>query len=172
MTPDTLLYLAAFVLVFPMLGFVINIFFGKRLGRMSGWLAVTIVGIDVLLSVFILYAKLTTFADVSVIQTKITWLALGSSNIQVGILIDNLAAMMLIVVTLVSFVVHLFSTEYMADDKRYSRYSHISDCLLFDARNSNSEQLFIYVYFLGACRCQFLPVNRLLVRKEVSSRCG
>ncbi|KKQ19758.1 MAG: NADH dehydrogenase subunit L [candidate division TM6 bacterium GW2011_GWA2_36_9] len=146
MTPDTLLELAAFVLVFPMLGFVINIFFGKRLGRISGWLAVTIVGIDVLLSVFILYAKLTTFSDVNVIQTKISWLALGSSNIQVGILIDNLAAMMLIVVTLISFVVHLFSTEYMADDIRYSRYFAYLGLFTFSMLGIVIANNFLFMY--------------------------
>ncbi|TAL66770.1 MAG: NADH-quinone oxidoreductase subunit L [Bacteroidetes bacterium] len=146
MTPDTLLYLAAFVLVFPMLGFVINIFFGKRLGRISGWLAVTIVGIDVLLSVFILYTKLTTFADVSVIQTKISWLNLGSSNIKVGILIDNLAAMMLIVVTLISFLVHLFSTEYMADDKRYSRYFAYLGLFTFSMLGIVIANNFLFMY--------------------------
>ncbi len=146
MTPDTLLYLAAFVLVFPMLGFVINIFFGKKLGRTSSWLAVTIVGIDVLLSAFILYTKLTTFADVNVIQTKFTWLSLGTSNIQVGILIDNLAAMMLIVVTLISFLVHLFSTEYMADDIRYSRYFAYLGLFTFSMLGIVIANNFLFMY--------------------------
>ena len=50
------------------------------------------------------------------------WLVIGSYSISFGIAIDNLASVMLLVVTLVSALVHLFSIGYMKDDVRYTRY--------------------------------------------------
>jgi NADH-quinone oxidoreductase subunit L len=146
MTQGTLLNLAVIVLILPILGFVINIFFGKRLGRLSGWLATTIIGIDVLLSVYILYAKLTSFASLNMIQAKVPWIYLGSYVVKVGIQIDNLAAFMLIVVTLISFVVHLFSTEYMADDIRYSRYFSYLGLFSFSMLGIVIANNFVFMY--------------------------
>jgi NADH-quinone oxidoreductase subunit L len=122
MTPNTLLIIAAVILVLPLLSFAVNVFWGKRMGRASGVIGTSIIGIDLLLSIYVLYSKLTVFAQDTIIQIKIPWIDLQKSTLNVGIGIDNLAAAMLIVVTLISFLVHLFSTEYMAGDKRYSRY--------------------------------------------------
>jgi len=123
MTQDTILLISTAILLLPLLGFAMLIFFGKRLGRASGFIGTTILGLDLLLSILVLFTKLTTFADIQLIQTKFNWIDLGNNLfVKVGIGIDNLAAIMLIVVTLISFLVHLFSLEYMADDKRFSRF--------------------------------------------------
>ncbi len=123
MTQDTILLISTAILLLPLLGFALLIFFGKRLGRASGFIGTAILGLDLLLSILVLFTKLTTFADIQLIQTKFNWIDLGNSFfVKVGIGIDNLAAIMLIVVTLISFLVHLFSLEYMADDKRFSRF--------------------------------------------------
>jgi len=123
MTQDTILLISTAILLLPLLGFALLIFFGKRLGRASGFIGTTILGLDLLLSILVLFTKLTTFADIQLIQTKFNWIDLGNNLfVKVGIGIDNLAAIMLIVVTLISFLVHLFSLEYMADDKRFSRF--------------------------------------------------
>ena len=68
------------------------------------------------------FTKLTTYADLRIIQTKVEWYNIGSLKVIVGIGIDNIAAIMLIVVTLISLLVHLFSTEYMSGDRRYPKY--------------------------------------------------
>jgi NADH-quinone oxidoreductase subunit L len=122
MASETLLMLAWAILLIPLLSFTFLIFFGKRLGRISGWIGTTLLGIDLILAGIVCYTKLVTFAHEPLIQMKFAWFHLGTFSIKVGIGIDNLAATMLIVVTLISFLVHLFSTEYMADDKRFSRY--------------------------------------------------
>ncbi len=122
MATETLLTLAWIVLFTPLFGFTILIFFGKRLGKISGVIGTSLLSIDLILSIIILYNKLVTYADIPLIQMKFMWFSLGNTNINVGIGIDNLAAIMLIVVTVISALVHLFSTEYMAGDTRYSRY--------------------------------------------------
>lgn len=122
MTPDNLLTLAGVILLLPLLGFVILIFFGKKLGRASGWLGTGILAADLALSAVVAFNKLVYYGDAGMIQVKFNWFDLISRKITIGIGLDNLSVIMLIVVTLISTLVHLFSTEYMADDKRYSRF--------------------------------------------------
>ncbi len=47
---------------------------------------------------------------------------LGAVNIELGVLIDNISVIMLVTVYIISFVVHVFSIDYMKGDKRYNRY--------------------------------------------------
>ncbi|MFP4528437.1 MAG: NADH-quinone oxidoreductase subunit L [Candidatus Kapaibacterium sp.] len=109
-------------MLLPLLGFAILIFFGKKIGTASGWIASSFLGIDLILSVVVAWSKFTTHVDAGMIQYKFDWVMLGTKNIAIGIGVDNLAAAMLIVVNLISFLVHIFSTEYMHGDKRYPRF--------------------------------------------------
>lgn len=123
MTQDTILLLSAAIALLPLLGFAFLILFGKRLGRASGFIGTAILGTSLLLSILVAFSKISNFADIQLIQAKFNWIDLGNNFfIRVGIGVDNIAAIMLIVVTLISFLVHLFSLEYMADDKKFTRY--------------------------------------------------
>lgn len=122
MTHDTLLTLSIFVLLTPLLSFLINIFFGNKLGRLSGVVGTTILGIDLLMAALIAFNKLVTYGGEHIIQTRFEWFSPGSYAISVGYGIDNIAAIMLMVVTLISFLVHLFSTIYMEGDRRYPKF--------------------------------------------------
>ncbi len=122
MTHDTLLTLSIFVLLTPLLSFMINIFFGNKLGRLSGVVGTTILGIDLLMAALIAFSKLVNYGGEHIIQTRFEWFSPGSYAISVGYGIDNIAAIMLMVVTLISFLVHLFSTIYMEGDRRYPKF--------------------------------------------------
>lgn len=122
MSQDSLLSLSLVILVLPIVSFLIIIFNQKRLGKYAGIVGTSILGIDLLLSIIVAFTKLVTFSEANMIQWKFDWIALGNKSITIGIGVDNLAAMMLIVVNLISFLVHLFSLEYMRDDKRFPRF--------------------------------------------------
>ncbi len=122
MTKETILLLSTVILLLPLLGFTIIIFNQKRLGKAAGYLGSAVLGIDLILSIIVAFSKLVTFAGEGMIQTKFDWINLGTKTISIGIGVDNLTAVMLIVVTLISFLVHLFSMEYMAEDKRFPRF--------------------------------------------------
>src|SRR5476649_2017137 len=56
-----------------------------------------------------------------------TWLVSGTTNYEIGFLIDQLSATMMLVVTFVSLMVHVYTIGYMADDPGYNRFfSYIS----------------------------------------------
>ncbi len=124
MSSDTLLWLSLIIFIVPLLGFMIIIFNQNRLGKAAGILGTAFLGIDFILAAIVAFFKLSsTDAKLEgMIQWKYEWIFLGNKTISLGLGLDNLAAIMLIVVTLISFLVHLFSTEYMAEDKRFPRF--------------------------------------------------
>ncbi|MFH0989111.1 MAG: NADH-quinone oxidoreductase subunit L [bacterium] len=127
MSHETILSLAVAVLLLPLLGFAILIFFDKRLPRRGDWLETGILFLALLLSIIILAVKLLSYHD-QTIEGSFTWVSFGivpgfgPLTITLGIMVDNLVAIMLVVVNLVSALVHLFSIGYMYGDVRYGRY--------------------------------------------------
>ncbi|HEX5539398.1 MAG TPA: NADH-quinone oxidoreductase subunit L, partial [Methylophilaceae bacterium] len=75
-----------------------------------------------------------------------TWLTSGNTSFEVGFLIDRLTAVMMLVVTFVSLMVHIYTVGYMADDPGYSRFfSYISlftFAMLMLVMSNNFMQLF------------------------------
>jgi len=55
-------------------------------------------------------------------ESSFTWLDMGDFNIKLGFLVDNITIVMLLVVSLISTCTHIFSTQYLKGDIRYSRY--------------------------------------------------
>ncbi|MGH7600863.1 MAG: NADH-quinone oxidoreductase subunit L, partial [bacterium] len=113
---------ALVILLLPLAAFVIQIFFGKRLPRQGDWLPTSAMFIGLILAIMIFGRVLANYDPAFKITHTVEWIHVGSVNISFGILIDNLTAVMLVVVTLVSALVHLFSIGYMHGDVRYSRY--------------------------------------------------
>lgn len=101
----------------PLFGAVIAGFFGGRIGR-KGAHSVTIAGVAV---AFI--SSLVTFNHIVLNDaepfngTIYTWALTGNINFQVGFLVDSLTALMMIVVTFVSLMVHIYTIGYMEDDQ-------------------------------------------------------
>jgi len=125
----SLIQLSIAVLLLPLLSFVILIFFNKRLPRRGDFVGVGILGATFALSFYIFWSVVVQAYDPSFrIAWDFTWIdfgnvpGVGPLQIKMGIVIDNLTAIMLTMVTLISFLVHLYSTGYMAGDPRYGRF--------------------------------------------------
>jgi NADH-quinone oxidoreductase subunit L len=111
----------------PLAAAVIAGLFGKSIGK-TGAHGVTIlgVGISCVLSFYVLYQILFN-GQASFNGPVYTWLASDGVTMQVGFLIDRLSAMMMVVVTFVSLMVHIYTIGYMDDDPGYQRFfSYIS----------------------------------------------
>ena len=127
MTQDSLLLLSTVVLLLPLLGFITQSFIGKRLPRQGDWFETSLLFIGLILSLIVVYCKFSLYPD-QTLQSSFRWVdfkkvpGIGPLQINLGIMLDNLGAVMLVVVTLVSAFVHLFSIGYMAGDVRYARY--------------------------------------------------
>ena len=111
----------------PLVGCVLAGFLGKFLGR-AGSHSITILGVAVscALSFYVLY-QLTVGGAAEYNQNIYTWFQIGPFNASVGFMVDRLTAMMLVVVSFVSLLVHVYTIGYMADDDGYTRFfSYIS----------------------------------------------
>ncbi|AGG88616.1 NADH-quinone oxidoreductase subunit L [Rhodanobacter denitrificans] len=111
----------------PLVGCVLAGFLGRFLGR-AGSHSVTILGVAVscVLSFYVLY-QLTMGGAAEYNQNIYTWFQIGPFNASVGFMVDRLTALMLVVVSFVSLLVHVYTIGYMADDDGYTRFfSYIS----------------------------------------------
>src|SRR5512141_499403 len=142
MTTMQQLYLL--VPIAPLAAAVVVGLFGPKLGRsMSHWLCCLGVAVSMLASAVIFRDVLggNTFnGDVY------TWLQSGELRLSIGFLIDPLTALMMLVVTFVSLMVHVYTIGYMADDPGYTRFfSYISlftFSMLMLVMSNNFLQLF------------------------------
>ncbi len=94
------------------------------------------------------------FEVVPVTQTW-TWWTNGDVEFEAGMLLDGMAVMMLFVVTLISLLVHVFSTDYVAGDRRYTHYfaflSLFSAAMLGFVMAQNTLQLITMWELVGVC---------------------
>ncbi len=130
----------------PLAAAIIAGLFGKTIGK-AGAHSVTIagVGISCALSFYVLYQML--FKGMAPFNgTVYTWLVSDGLTMDVGFLIDRLSAMMMVVVTFVSLMVHIYTIGYMHDDDGYQRFfSYISlftFSMLMLVMSNNFMQLF------------------------------
>lgn len=114
---------AILIILLPLFAFAVQIFLGKRLPKQGAWLPTGAMFAALLLALPILYQAFVFYEPNRILaQTQWQWIDFGPVHVSFGILIDNLTAIMLLVVTLISFLVHLYSIGYMHGDERYSRY--------------------------------------------------
>lgn len=120
-------------------------FAGNRIGRATSH-TVTILGVLVafVLSAMTLHSVVTENAFFN--QTIYTWMVVGDLRMEVGFLVDSLTAMMMVVVTFVSLMVHLYTIGYMEEDVGYNRFfayiSLFTFSMLMLVMSNNLLQLF------------------------------
>jgi len=125
-----LYHICLLIVLAPLLGCIIAGFFPKQIGR-KGAHRVTIAGIAIAFVTALYVAKLYLFDGASPYNVNVyTWAGGGDVfpfSFHIGFLIDSLTAIMLVVVTFVSLLVHIYSIGYMEDDDSYQRFfSYIS----------------------------------------------
>ena len=88
-------------------------------------------------------------------QRNVTWFETGGVTVKVGTLVDGLSALMLVVVTFISLLVHIFSTDYVAGDRRYTHYfaflSLFTASMLFFVIADNTLQMIVGWELVGLC---------------------
>ena len=134
------------IVLAPLLGSIIAGLFGRQVGRKGAQYA-TILGVAVscALSVNVLY-QLVAGGAAPFNQNIYTFFQVGDYAAHVGFMVDRLTAMMMVVVTFVSLLVHIYTIGYMAEDPGYQRFfSYISlftFSMLMLVMSNNFLQLF------------------------------
>ena len=138
-----LLYLV--VPLAPLVGAIVAGLFGWAIGRRAAhW-------ITILLMIVSTLAAGVVFLDVldgnTWNGTVYTWLASGNVRFEIGFLIDRLSATMMLVVTFVSLMVHIYTIGYMADDPGYQRFFSYISLFTFSMLMLVSANNFLQLFF-------------------------
>lgn len=137
---------------FPFLAFLVNVFLTRRNAKLSGYVAILGVGSSFALSVMFLLAIL---GSDHALAASFLWLPLGHEGLRLGVVVDPLAATMLIVVTSVSLLVHIYSQGYMHGDPDYSRFfanlSLFTTSMLGLVLADNLVMLYAFWELVGLC---------------------
>ncbi|MDZ7342980.1 MAG: proton-conducting transporter membrane subunit, partial [candidate division KSB1 bacterium] len=148
---------------FPLVGFAINGLIGPRLGEKT----VSVIGSGAVLASFI--AAVLTFgnllslpADARVfIQTLYRWMATGNFAVEVGFRLDALSITMVLVVTGVGFLIHVYSVGYMAGERGFARYFAFLNLFTFSMLLlvMASNFLLLFVGWEGVGLCSYLLIG-------------
>ncbi len=156
----------------PVLAFVINAFLGRKLPRQGDWLATLSIFVSFIFSARIfgdfVFGKFST--DYFVHKT-FTWFDLSHGatvwKVDMGIYIDNMAAIMLLMVSGVAFLIHLFSTWYMDHDEKHGRFfvflPLFTSAMLGLVLSDNLLSMFMFWEVMGFCSYSLIGIY---VKKE------
>jgi NADH-quinone oxidoreductase subunit L len=121
--------LAPLVLLAPIAGFLINALFGRLLPkRVVGWVGAGSIGLALVFGLLIFSQVL---GGQKIDQTYFTWWQSGDFNVPFNLYVDALSTLMVLVITGVGFLIHVYSIGYMRDDPGYSRFFAYMNLFVF-----------------------------------------
>src|SRR5437667_838387 len=155
----TTLDLLRWIVLVPLLTSAFNIFFGARLGKKTaGLLACAAVGASFVMSLYVVSLLTPTgvFRD-----TVYTWIQSGSFNVNISFAADALTAVMLLVVTGIGFLIHVYSLGYMGHDDGMVRFFIYLNLFIFFmlVLVMADNLLLLFVGWEGVGLCSFLLIG-------------
>ncbi|MCL6580629.1 MAG: NADH-quinone oxidoreductase subunit L [Firmicutes bacterium] len=137
----------------PLASWLVITFFNRRLGPRAAHVGTAAVLTSLVLSVAAFIALVARGGEP--VTTGGRWLTLGPVAVDMGLAVDNLAAIMLLVVSIVSSAVHIYSMGYMHGDRRYQRFfgtlSLFTSAMLLLVLADNYLLLLIAWEVMGLC---------------------
>jgi len=137
--------------VFPLIGFIILIFFGYRLKAKAPAVSISMAALSALFSIFLLIKVILG----QTLEANYPWIKVGEKIFNAGFVIDPLSAMMLATVGIIATLIQIYSIGYMHGDKRYSRFFAYMSLFLAAMLGliiaNNFIQLYICWELVGLC---------------------
>lgn len=150
------------ILLFPALGVVFNLFIGRRAGRT----AVNAVGAGVIGAAFIVgliaFARLLSMPSGSALSCMLwSWIQAGSFEINVALRFDALTSVMVLVVSGVGTLIHIYSAGYMAEDEDYARFFTYMNLFVLSMLTLvlADNVLLMFVGWEGVGLCSYLLIS-------------
>lgn len=123
--------LAILIPLFPLVGFLLNAFFGKRLDKkLSGAIASTAM-LAAFVVALITFVQVQYSADKVFIVNLFDWINSDTLKIPFEFLIDSLSSVFLLVITGIGFLIHIYSVAYMKEDEGFARYFSYLNLFVF-----------------------------------------
>jgi NADH-quinone oxidoreductase subunit L len=107
----------------PLAAAALNLFLGRRLGKVAGVVASAVVGLAFVLSVVSVVEVLRSSSEGRVIRAHLfDWISVGRFSVGADLRLDQLSAVMILVVTGIGTLIHVYAIGYMQGDPRYGRF--------------------------------------------------
>ncbi|MGH2635456.1 MAG: NADH-quinone oxidoreductase subunit L [Actinomycetota bacterium] len=146
----------------PLAGAAANLFLGGRLGRRAGWLASALVGAGFFLGVAVLIDLLSLPSEERAhVVDLFEWIAAGSFRVDVTLLVDPLSITMVLVVTGVGALIHVYAVGYMEHDPRVGRFFAYFNLFVFFMLMLvlADNYLLLYLGWEGVGLCSYLLIG-------------
>jgi NADH-quinone oxidoreductase subunit L len=131
----------------PLVGGILVGLFGKTLGRIPSHRFTIALMIVSFLSAATLFNALIFNHHAPIHLNLFSWVVSGSAHLEIGLLVDNLTVMMMVVVTFVSSLVHIYSIGYMHDDDGYQRFFSYMSVFTFAMLSLVGADNFVLLFF-------------------------
>jgi len=168
----------------PLAGAAVNLFAGRRLGRAAGWLASGLVAASFALALGVLRDLLALPAEERLLVVRVLeWFRVGGLRVVADLRVDPLSATMILVVTGVGALIHVYSIGYMAGDPRFGRFFAYLNLFVFFMLTLVLADDFVLLYlgWEGVGLCSYLLIGfwherpaaaRAAVKAFVTTRSG
>lgn len=168
-----MLNLVALILLFPILGAAMNGLAGKRLRKETvGYIACGAIGLSFFVSILVFCGLLFLPPDERLFEKQLfTWIESGSFKSSAGLQVDPLSALMILVVTGVGFLIHIYSIGYMHHDKGYHRYFCYLNLFTFSMLMLvlGNNFLLMFVGWEAVGLCSYLLIGFWFEKKSASN---
>ncbi|HQW25396.1 MAG TPA: NADH-quinone oxidoreductase subunit L, partial [Saprospiraceae bacterium] len=155
----TMTFLGLLIPLLPLMGFLVNGLLGKYLPKGStGWIG----SLSVLASFICVLMIFKDLGAAQAIQIDVfNWISFGNIDISFGLWIDSLTMVMLMVVTGVGFLIHLYSIGYMHGDEGYTRFFTYLNLFIFFMLLlvMGSNYLMMFIGWEGVGLCSYLLIG-------------
>src|SRR5438105_13791556 len=158
--------------VLPLIGAAINGTVGKRLPKtIVGFIGAATVGISFVIALRAFAAMLNTpETQLPILRDYFTWIQAGRFQAQFGLMLDHLSGMMILIVTGVGFLIHVYSAAYMAHDDGFYRYFAYLNLFVFFMLTLvlANNYLLMFVGWEGVGLCSYLLIGFWFTRKSAA----
>jgi len=153
---------------FPLAGALVNMAFGRVIGRRAHWIAVPALAASFLASCLV-FARVWSGAAFT--STLFTWIVAGDFETSVVALVDPLTGVMLLVVTGVGTLIHVYSIGYMHDDPGYARFFGYLNLFVFSMTMLvlAGNFLLLYVFWEAVGLCSYLLIGFWYTREAAAA---
>ena len=153
--------LVLLLLLTPFVGFLFNVFFGKKAGKnISGAIGTIAVVVSFAMSVYF-FMQLNTSGKAIPVIKLFDWIQLGNLKIDFGILLDQLSLLWLLFVTGIGSLIHLYSISYMHDDENMHKFFAYLNLFIFFMITLvvGSNLLVMFIGWEGVGLCSYLLIG-------------
>jgi NADH-quinone oxidoreductase subunit L len=153
--------------LFPLIGTLVNALFGRIIGHKAHWIAVPALFAAFVTACFV-FARV--WHGETWVGDLFPWVVAGAFKTAVTAQVDQLTAVMLLVVTGVGFLIHVYSAGYMHDDPDYPRFFTYLNLFVFSMVMLvlAGNFLVLYVFWEAVGLCSYLLIGFWYERKSAS----